>query len=285
MKSISVEKKPELWASIARIIACGMIFVYHHAGLYGKSLNPLDFYAILIFVFLSGYFSFQNDASNKKFHITWLFRRIKSIMIPYWQVILFVIVVNEICKYKDTTPLKNLIIMLGGSMFLDDPLYVISWFITLILMLYFFIFAFNISSNKSYKVFIFAIGFTFSVVLNKYFYFLAFCCGYAFKPVKEKHIDSSITLNISFTLSKVFFLIQNYCYSFFLLHGGVLVLLIKVFELSPVNSFIVSFVITLIAAFFHHNFSVMLQKKAILPFEANHLCQDSCRYDRKSTSK
>lgn len=262
----TIEKIPELWASIARIIACGMIFIYHHSGLYGKSLHPLDFYAIIVFVFLSGYFSYQKNNLNNKHLIIWLMRRLKAIMIPYWQVMLLVILINQFYRYKETTFLKNTLIMLGGSMFLNNPLYVISWFITLILLLYAFIFVFQIPSNKTYKTLIFLICFSCSILLNKYFYFLAFCAGYAFKPIKKKYFNSFINIRL-ILLNQIAFKIQNYCYSFFLLHGGVLLLAIKVLKLSPFNSLVISFILTSIITFFHYNFSLILERKVNFPFE------------------
>jgi hypothetical protein len=266
IKDKSIKKFPELWASIARITACTMIFIYHHSGLYEKSLGPLDFFALIIFVFLSGYFSFKNGTSNYKILFAWLIRRIKAIMIPYWQVILLVIFINEFYQYKDTTFLKNMIIMLGGSMFLDNPLYIISWFITLILLLYLFIFAFQISSNKIFKFIIFIVGLSFGILLNKYLYFLAFCAGYTVKQIKEKYFHIAVKARF-IRLNEVCFLIQNYCYSFFLIHGGVLLLAIKVLKLSPVSSFIMSFILTSIITVFHYNFSLMLQKKIIFSCE------------------
>lgn len=243
-----------------------MIYIFHYYGIYGTNLYPLDCYAIVIFVFLSGYFSYIGDGSKKKRLLEWLLRRVKAIMIPYWMVIIFVIFVNEIYQYKDTSFLEQIIILCGGSMFLNDPLYVVSWFITLILILYLYIFFFQTASTNAYKFFIFIIGLSFSIQLNKHIYFLAFSIGHLIKFFQVKYHFLKNKERFS-KLNKIIFNIQNYCYSFFLLHGGVLLLSIKIFKLHPVTSFIASLILTAIFSFYHYKISLLLIRSSLFSFE------------------
>lgn len=257
---------PELWASIARITACGMIFLFHYAGLYNYYLKPLDIYAIVIFMLLSGYFSVIKKIDRHTISYGWLLRRVKSIMIPYWSVILLVIVINEFYHYKEMTLSKKLIIVAGGSMFLDNPLYTISWFITLILLLYGFVFVFQVMPGKIYKSFVFLSGLVLFFFLSKSIYYLAFLSGFGFRLFKEYYF-SSVPLKRVSQLNQRLYHIQNYCYSFFLLHGGVLLFCVEVIEFQAFYTFVVSLILTIIATYIHYHFSDMLQKKIIFPFE------------------
>lgn len=53
---------------------------------------------------------------------------------------------------------RNAITIAGGSMFLSDPVYVISWYITLIMLLYFVAFAFESRLNMVYRFVVFLRG-------------------------------------------------------------------------------------------------------------------------------
>ena len=54
---LTIHKLPELWPSVARLIATIAIFVFHYRALIGKHHYHLNVYAILTFCFLSGYLS------------------------------------------------------------------------------------------------------------------------------------------------------------------------------------------------------------------------------------
>ncbi len=180
-------------------------------------------------------------------------------MIPYWPVISLVIFFNELYQYKSTGFFEYLVIFFGGSMFLDNPLYVVAWFITLILGFYFYIFLVRLSGKHIVKYLVFACGFAISLLFHKMFYFLAFNAGYIYKS--KIFVDVVFKKSNAYRkLNAVMFEIQNYCYSFFLLHGGVLLFSINVLKLSSAICFIVSFVLTVIGSVILFKVSQHFQK-------------------------
>ncbi len=248
------KKTPEMWASIIRIISCLIIFIYHYGSLYGIKMYLIDNYAIAMFLFISGYFS--NQKSN---NIKWLIQRFKAIMIPFWLVILPIIIINVFYKYKAATFAENLIVILGGAFFLTNPLYVISWFITLIIFLYISLIIFCLSTDKVYKFIVFIIFLTCFYYIDMYLYYSSFYLGYILRQIRKERLSD--TDEKYFKLNEILFIIQNYCYSFFLIHGGILLLSIKILKIPPVASFIASFAITSVLSYFHNRFSLYLMNK------------------------
>jgi hypothetical protein len=153
-----------------------------------------------------------------------------------------VIGANNIFQYKETPPLNMIIILLGGSMFLRNPLYRISWFITLILLLYLSYYILSLASIRIRILTFLCLSILFTFVLGKQLYFGAFFIGILWGYYKENKIDKKQAnkFNLNYASYKLFS-IQKYCYSFFLLHGGVLLFYLNIVEIKPIPLFILSF--------------------------------------------
>ena len=126
--------------------------------------------------------------------------------------------VNTYVGYKTVTVSNIIVAYLGGNLFVQDPLYVISWYITFVLFLYLYVFVDSLVGRKG-QYLLTAIGFLFfSFITHTMFYFVSFYIGLRLHKLNIKKFllyDDSI-------INRSLFLIQKYCYSFFLLHGGVL---------------------------------------------------------------
>ena len=94
-----------LFLSIARILATIGIFIFHIFGLLGIDNRGIDFVSILIFSFLSGYFYFGVQDQP----LRWFYKKIFSILIPYWFIIVPVVFINRIVQYKATTVLMDFV--------------------------------------------------------------------------------------------------------------------------------------------------------------------------------
>ncbi|WP_028571765.1 acyltransferase family protein [Desulfonatronum lacustre] len=249
---------PILVASILRIFATILIFVFHYRGL-SKLPNdiPIDKIGITTFLLLSGYFSFQPNIPPA----SWLIKRIKQIMIPYWSVISIVLLVNEIVGYKTTDFFTAIIIFFGGSLFVKDPVYVISWFITYILILYICLFIYLLIDNIFLKlVFIVfsAICLNFAGIKN-YLYFFSFYAGYfvhAFFKLNFNGTSNKLLNKINYILYQI----QGHSYSFFLLHGAILKLVFGVFMFRGTMAFMISFLMTSTVSIFHKIISEKIEK-------------------------
>ena len=228
--------------SLARIIATIGIFVYHYLVLIGIYPYRLDFFAILTFCFLSGYFI--NITKYSRYE--WIIKRYLGIMIPYWLVIIPVIIANQIFQYKTHLSFVDYTLtILGGNMLLSDPLYVIGWYITFVVLLY--SYAFMESLFKSWKKFlIIVLGvFIFFIWLDKGFYFLSFFIGLRLSEwcaVSWSKEGDSFRRKIT----RILFVAQRYCYSFFLIHGAVLLFFFRKTDVSAINMFVISFIITIL---------------------------------------
>src|SRR3989338_5802046 len=168
-------KTYSLWASVVRIMATLLIFLFHYEGLYKRSLAPFDMVAITMFLLISGYFSCQHDTSIHK----WFIKRLKQILIPYWPIIIFVLLVNHFINYKPTTAFNNVMIFSGLSYFIKDPVYVIAWFITLILIFYIDLYLFRLIKFLLWKIVFFVMSY---MIICFYFhvsavYFFSFYLG------------------------------------------------------------------------------------------------------------
>lgn len=167
-------------------------------------------------------------------------------MIPYWIVIIPALLLNRLISYKDTSFGADVITFLGGNLFLSVKIYVIAWYITFILMLYGFVFFQSLAKSFLIKAFGWIIGFSiFHFVLNEEWYFISFGIGFFFAiilPPPDKTIARKGKLN------NMLFVIQNHCYSFFLLHGGVLLFLSKICELDFLESFILGLILSIFGA-------------------------------------
>lgn len=249
-----------MWISCVRIIAAVFIYIFHFQRLYNLPHYSLDMYGISLFLFISGFFSCQR---NRSLHV-WLLKRFMSIMIPYWSVILVVLFINDVIKYKQTTLISNIIVFLGGSMFLEDPVYVISWYITLILLFYIGVYMVKLLKYIWLQVPFFIILFFIFLYVTKepILYFIAFVVGYGAKCFSEFCPRILFhKLNFLDRVNKILFIVQNHCYSFFLIHGGILLFLITVLRLNKALSFILGFIITSLCAYYHNMLSDFILKK------------------------
>lgn len=219
--------KTTTFFSIARIAATLGVFVYHALNRldidvgeflgFGNNYFIVGFPSILTFFFLSANlasFGVQEQRLN------WLVRRFSSIMIPYWFVVVPVAIINRVVHYKGTTALMDLGTVLGLNLFLEDPLYAIGWFITLINLLYLAVFLQSLSKNPTFRLVVWALGGICMVSLwDMFSYFLAFTLGYLSSRIipRPKKDRSAMA-----TRDRILFVVQDKCYAFFLLHGVVL---------------------------------------------------------------
>lgn len=243
--------QPLFWISLLRIVATMLIFVFHFLGLFCLNNKNLDLVGISIFSFISGFLIYPLDMPTGK----WIKKKYLQTMIPYWLVITFVIIINYYIGYKHKSLIELLIIFFAGGMFVTKPLYVIAWYITFILSLYgMFVFCFSFKNN--YVKFInFSISIAVYVFIIKHpsVYALSFIAGILLKKMSLQ--KSNIPLINHNSFSNTLFYIQNRCYSFFLIHGGVLLFFVKMVPLSPAKCFFISFFITSLITYFHYGIS------------------------------
>ena len=234
MTSVVSTKKtqPVLWASLVRIIATLFIFLFHYLKMYKMRTYGMDIMRISLFCFISGYFAWKPGGTNAW---QWFWHRYKAIMIPYWMVIVPVLIANGVRDYKPAPLTDAIIIFFGGSMFLSNPVYVISWFITFILMIYALV-AVSRAINQPFLsglLFILAgytfyVGFSWKITL----YLIVFTVGYLIRGYqKRKTIQVERKRSDTYDLwNRRCFIIQSYAYHFFLVHGVFLVMMIRQFE-------------------------------------------------------
>lgn len=239
---------PLIWPSIARVLATAAIFLFHFQGHFGYNRYNLDFYAILTFCFLSGYLA----KINKETRYKWFITRYFGIMIPYWLVIIPVILVNEVIGYKEVSYFEYLATIAGGNMFLKNPIYVIAWYITFILILY--TYAFIESFFRSYwRIAYIAISLLiFTFILGKIYYFIAFVIGIRLSEWFPEAVSVNPT-PLMRMISLWMFICQKYCYSFFLIHGGLMLLFIKKVNITPTSVFINSFCLSIVMSILLYN--------------------------------
>ncbi len=239
--------------SSVRFLATGGIFVFHVLGMANLNNNYLDFISILIFCFLSGFFGTKVNLHPHK----WIIRRFFSIMIPYWLVIIPVLIINKIIHYKNTTIFMDIITIAGGNMFLNNPVYVIAWYITFVLILYFFIYLQSIVPLP--KVVSWSIGYIIiGYILHKKFYFMSFALGFY---LAKFIFDTYNVQQFKTKLGLFLFKLQKYCYPFFLVHGGILVFFNYELKLSLLNFIIWGFIVSSFFAFLLFNISNFLISK------------------------
>lgn len=239
---------PLIWPSISRLLATAAIFLFHFQGHYGYNEYHLDFYAILTFCFLSGYLAKVNKEKRSK----WFIKRYFGIMVPYWLVIIPVILINEVIGYKDVSCFECFVAISGGNLFLENPIYVIAWYITFILILY--TYAFIESFFRSYwKMACLAIALlVFMFALREVYYFILFVLGLRL----SEWFPGTVSVNptpLMQMISSWMFNCQKYCYSFFLAHGGLMLFFIKVVDIAPTFVFINSLCLSILVSILLYN--------------------------------
>ncbi|OFZ60327.1 MAG: hypothetical protein A2328_07030 [Bdellovibrionales bacterium RIFOXYB2_FULL_36_6] len=215
-----------------RIFATSGIFIFHLLGLYDKNNKGIDYISILIFCLLTGYLSYGKKSNSYE----WLKKRFLSILIPYWIVIVPALIINRIVSYKNTSIFSDFITFLGGNLFLQTKVYVIAWYITFVLLLYCFIFFQSFFSHYFLKTLAWLAGFlVFYLIFDKSHYFISFGLGFflaSFLPPANKNpTENNSPIKFLFNL-------QDYCYGFFLIHGGVLIFLYNICKADFFSSFI-----------------------------------------------
>ncbi|WP_320041041.1 acyltransferase family protein [uncultured Desulfobacter sp.] len=231
-----------LTLSLARIFATFGIYMFHVLSQFGVNNHNIDFISILVFCFLTGFLS-----SNVKLdRYQWLKKRVFSIMLPYWLVIIPVLLANRVVCYKETTLFEDLVTFWGGNMFLKNKVYVIAWYITFILLIYLFTYFQSLYKNLYFKIIVWAIGFCiFSLWLNKEYYFLSFAIGFL---ISTRYPVLPGRKNNKTYLENKLFSIQSHCYCFFLIHGGVLVALCYFLHINIVELFLYGMLLSVFGA-------------------------------------
>ncbi len=228
--------------SIARIAATIGIFTFHFLGLSGLKNEGIDTVSIIIFCFLTGYLSFGMRTQP----LSWLYKRIFSIMIPYWFVIIPVVLINDMVQYKKTSFLMDLITVLGGNLFLEHPIYVIAWYITFIILLYLFIFFQSIPKNIVTRVIIWVTAWVFfSAILHTFSYFISFALGFFGARIIPLPKKESLQMGM---MDTILFIVQANCYAFFLINPGVLLFLSVNLKVTGFNLFCLGILLSSIGA-------------------------------------
>lgn len=247
IKSISI--------SSLRICATAGIFLFHILGLYGFNQHHIDFYSILVFCFISGYLI--NKLGKNAFK--WFTKRAFKILIPYWIVIIPALIINRIISYKDTTVIEDFITVLGGNMFLDKKVYVIAWYITFVLLLYGFNYFLSFFNGFILTSIAWLIGLMiFSLVLNKFYYFVSFGTEFFISKLIIPPEKSEYKKNI---YTRALYQLQKYCYSFFLIHGGILIFLYHILKLDFIESFLIGFLLSIFGAIILNILTILFIKK------------------------
>ncbi|HSV43591.1 MAG TPA: acyltransferase family protein [Candidatus Bathyarchaeia archaeon] len=249
-------KVPSLWASVARLTACGFIFVYHYFVLTGQDTRGLGTLGLYIFFFLAGWFS----ARTQKTPWEWFKGRVRRLMVPYWPVIFVVLIANRVVGYKETTLINDILTFFGLSLFVKNPVYVISWFITILLLLDLSLLGVRLIKYRSAQaVFLACCGFLlysrYPKLINAfYLFYLGLMLNALIKGRITFSLDEWMTGRFSWygVINDKLFSIQNYTYSFFLIHGAVLIYVVRVLKLDAVSTFLLALPLSMVGAFVHN---------------------------------
>jgi hypothetical protein len=254
-----------IWPSATRIIATFLVFLYHYLSLKGvlKHYPELDkngYTICALFLFISGYYSNISKYSPHK----WIVKRTIGILIPYWIIIIPVLAANAAYLYKPALPWEYAVILLGGSMFLANPVYVISWFITLIIILYLTVYLTTIARG-AYKavpgVCCFLLLHTFLHMADVLFF--SFAAGYLLNLFTTKEPAKTLQDSPAYRYAACkLFAVQAYCYSFFLIHGAVLIVATKLFAIHDVVTPVAAIAVTVFLSVFHKRVSDALTSRA-----------------------
>jgi hypothetical protein len=245
-----------MWASVVRIIATALIFIFHFLGQSDLPTYDLDYYGITLFLFISGWFSYSSSGTPHN----WLIKRVRKIMIPYWAVLTLVYIINLFIHYRKVTFLHVIYGYLGLNLFVPDRIYIISWFITKILFFYVIVYLIRTIKGTEGKIILLimnAVLFRFILGIN-FIYFIAFFTGYCLKIIKTtKHFPPLV--NVKYTehflfdrINGLLFHIQNYSYPFFLIHGLFMLFIVKQLHLTGWFAFNLTLVLSAVGAVVLH---------------------------------
>jgi len=251
--------EPLLWASLLRLTACALIFIYHFLVLQDQPSYGLGSYGLYIFFFLAGWFAVYGT----KAPWTWLKGRLRRILVPYWPVIAVVLIANRIVGYKETTLLKDAMTFAGLSFFVRDPVYVISWFITFLMMLDLSFFVFRVLEKNSLRVVYLVVLLAAAHVWVPLqiraveLFYIGAGLGYLKKVTdtvfpKNSDLEKRCLSPFFQQVNQALFRVQNYTYSFFLIHGAVLILVIKGLKISGVSALGLALFLSIAFAYAHN---------------------------------
>jgi hypothetical protein len=237
--SAATKRRPLVWASVARILATTGIFVFHYLGLYDIIRVALSDASICVFCFLSASLARVPESGRP----SWLARRFLGILIPYWMVIVPVLVANYLSAYKPVSAASVVVTLLGGSLFLSVKVYVIAWYITFVLLLYVYVYVESYLPYWARFPFMVATYLLMAYRFGTGYYFLVFLAGLRLHDLaRALHKEGPTGRREGPSrLSNVLFAVQQHCYPFFLVHGAVLVFLIKMTSLPAWATFAIGF--------------------------------------------
>lgn len=251
---------PMLLPSVARLFATMCIFLFHSFEFINVYNRWLDFVGILIFCFLSGYLS---SIKSKDPH-RWMLDKYFQIMIPYWMVVIPLIVTNRIIGYKKATFISDLVALIGGNMFSENSIFVIGWYITFVLLLYLYIYLSSFTKKKYIPM---VIGLIVGLLIGKIWYFLIFIAG-----IKKSYCNGMETISflgkeIHAKISNYLLSIQKYCYSFFLIHGVSLQFIYYNYNFNKYQFIVISFVVSCFMAMIIYHLSGVIRKYVVSFFD------------------
>lgn len=243
---VTSSREPLFWASAARIFATVFILFFHFNSMYDFPCTGLDIAGIGMFCFISGFFA---DAAKDKrtTALKWFLKRFWHIMIPYWLVIFPILISNHWIDYKPTTLFKDAVIALGGAMFFAEPVYVLSWFITLILIFYLLAVIRRVFPNPWIWGAVYAVAgwFLFQESGWRHLLYLGlFTAGMLLSGNAALNRRPQKASAFFTRLNHLFFDWQSTTYHFFLIHGAVLVGCIRILDLSWPLSLIIVLTVT-----------------------------------------
>jgi peptidoglycan/LPS O-acetylase OafA/YrhL len=260
MPLVSRTELMPMWPSVARIVATLAIFVFHYLGLLGLYQYRLSMWALFTFAFLSGYLANARNVPR----VQWAVKRYLSVMIPHWLVIGPVLVANWATHYKPISPSAALVTFLGGNLFLENPLYVITWYVTFVLLLYAYLLVDSFFAGWK-RLVVTAAGFmVFGRWLGCGEYYLPFTVGLylaAWVPPAPRLSRGEVARRAAPALFKL----QQLCYPFFLVHGAVQLAMIRVTGLTPLLLFAASLSTTILLAAVLQRMADQLMRRATDP--------------------
>jgi len=257
MSQIQLQNKDiKIWFSILRIFATIWIFIFHYLVMMGiKPSYFSSFYAISGFCFLSGYFAVTNSPNN------WIIRRYFRIMLPYWIVMVAIMAINYLMPYKKVTFIDGLISLMGGSLFLNDPLYIISWFITLILILYLSVYLFSITPVPVNFMVLLGTLYFLSSIKHAALYMIIFYTGFFLSKFEFKNKRPKPVRFRSEKLNKILYSTQKFSYCFFLVHAAVLHLFMRTLRDGKIHIFVFSFLLSILSALILYELDQVIRSK------------------------
>jgi len=247
-------KRPILVISILRIAAAGCIFMFHFFALSGLPTRSLGTIGLAVFFFLAGWFGAHIKVTPNE----WFVKRVKRILIPYWPVIFCVLLANRIVGYKETTVLKDILVFFGFGLFVDNPVYVLSWFITMILMLDLSLYIFYRIKHMGLKALYLVLVYTvfMKVTPQNISGALFFYGGFFINMMTRGKINAFLNPPLQAPwferVNQKIYEIQNYTYSFFLVHAAVLVSVFHFLRFNTVTLFFITVLMSILLAYIHN---------------------------------